>query len=60
MEGDILIIDDEEEILRTLDRCLTLAGHEAHTCRDPLEALEKVRPPDLRLVATVGWRGLSA
>lgn len=42
MEGRILIVDDEEEILKTLSRCLTMEGYEAGTCRDPLEALEKV------------------
>ena len=42
MEGSILIVDDEAEILKTLSSCLTMAGYHAHGCRNPVEALERL------------------
>lgn len=43
MEGIVLIVDDEPEILETLRRCLVLAGLPVETCSDPEEALARVR-----------------
>ena len=39
MEGAILIVDDEEEILKSLSTYLTLEGYDVQTCSDPVTAL---------------------
>lgn len=43
MDGAVLIVDDEAEILATLRRCLALEGLPVETCNSPQEALAKIR-----------------
>ena len=43
MQGRVLIVDDEVEILRSLSRYLRLEGFEVDTCEDPRDALQRVR-----------------
>ena len=39
----LLIVDDDEDILRNLERILRLEGYETDTARTGLEAIEKTR-----------------
>ena len=39
----LLIVDDDEDILRNLERILRLEGYETDTARTGLEAIEKAR-----------------
>jgi DNA-binding NtrC family response regulator len=39
----IIIVDDEDQILRALETFFALRGYEVVTCADPEEALERVR-----------------
>jgi DNA-binding NtrC family response regulator len=39
----IIIVDDEEQILRALDTFFNLRGYEVVTCSDPRTALERIR-----------------
>jgi len=46
----ILIVDDEEGILKALDRILTREGYEVYTTVNPLNAIEIVRKNSIDLV----------
>ncbi len=39
----ILVVDDEEEVLNTLEDFLTTKGYEVHTANNGLTAIEKVK-----------------
>lgn len=43
MEGKVLIVDDEEEIVKGVSRFLQLEGFAVDTTTDPFQALEMVR-----------------
>jgi two-component system phosphate regulon response regulator PhoB len=48
----VLIVDDERDILETLDYSLALRGYEVMTAADGLEALDKAKrmPPDVLIL----------
>ena len=48
----VLLVDDEQDILDTLDYCLAKRGYEVATATDGLEALEKAKRvcPDIMLL----------
>lgn len=39
----ILVVDDEEEVLNTLTKFLTIKGYDVYTAEDGLKAIEKVK-----------------
>ncbi len=60
--GRILVVDDEEAILRVIDRTLTKAGHQVETAPNGAAAMEKMngRPFDLVMsdISMPGMNGL--
>jgi PAS domain S-box-containing protein len=50
--GRILVIDDEEILIRTVANVLTREGYQTHTCTDSSEGLERFRqkPDDFDLI----------
>jgi len=43
IKSRILVVDDEEEVLNTLSKFLTLKGYDVYTAKDGLKAIEKVK-----------------
>jgi CheY-like chemotaxis protein len=52
MMAKILIVDDEESIVKALDKRLTRMGHDVVTARDGMEAWERFDPEDFDLLIT--------
>ena len=50
--GRILLVDDEEAVLRALARELGNAGFQVDTCSDPFAALERVQGHDYAVIVT--------
>lgn len=48
----LLIADDDPEVLRFLDKILTLEGHEVKTARDGEDAVKKARAGKFDLIIT--------
>lgn len=46
----ILIVDDEEFVLKALERSLRLDGHEVIACGDPLQAIQVLKERDVDVV----------
>jgi DNA-binding NtrC family response regulator len=42
-QSRILVVDDEEEVLNTLTKFLTIKGYDVYTAKDGSKAIEKVK-----------------
>ena len=58
----ILVVDDEEFVLKALERSLRLDGHEVIACSDPLKAIELLKQEEVDVVLSdhlmPGMKGL--
>jgi len=45
----ILLVDDEEQVVKVIERMLTKVGHELRTTRSPSQALTWVQDPDIEI-----------
>lgn len=52
MDGKILIVDDEEQILEMIRRNLNLEGYEVQGEKDPKLALERIKKENFKIVVT--------